>query len=391
MTDIVLKSQLQSDQLFYLPSVKAGNILDDFLPETVHMSSQPGAWRKVTLTPAGSATANQANIFYIPAHGALLSDMYGVITLGAPSGGTYASFPAALMPTNIKIDYSGEELHNYMYRQAFQHALTCWPIERTARILAAAGGATPGAVTGAFPIFAFWTSWQHESNDFPKPLPICATQTNLVITINLDSVANILASGGSGGSLSSLNLVYYEFIASSDEIEMINKAVLMNDFKLFGLDFQTLPGTSISSATATDIDLTALQGSIKEVCYPLVLNSDISTSHDYLDTNLPTVLNLQLDGVQIYYANTQNEIIMDQQIFNSSKVGVAATVGTSGCINFSRRKDTHIYDGGLNSQVFKRLTLNLTHALGAAATCFISAKMYRYYVYRNGRFIRIKE
>ena len=210
------------------------------------------------------------------------------------------------------------------------------------------------------------------------------------VEITIDAVADLLAAGCSGGSLSALTLVDYEFIASTSELARIEKVVRNENWRVLGIDYQTLNGTTVANTTATDIDLTGLQGSIKEICYPVVLASDIATAHNYLITGLSTVASLLLDGIEIYDVDSSNEGIMDQQIFNSGKIGNAATINTARCINFSRRKDSHNYDGGLNSESFKRFTLNLTHGLGSNASVFISAAMYRWYVYRGGRFIRVK-
>lgn len=389
MTDLILKSQLKGDDIFYLPSFKEGKIEDDFMP-VLPLASQPGAWRKVKLTPTGAATANAANTFFVPPHGTLLSDMYVISQWGAPGGGTYSSFIGAQAITKVVADFNGEELVNYNYRPVFQHLVTSWPIEYTAKMLAAAGGATPGAVTAAAPIIVPWGSYKHEKNDFNLPLPFSASNTSLRVEITLDSVANMLAAGGSGGSLSALTLVYYEFICSSEELQRIESAVKSEDWKMLAIDYQTLNPTTVATATATDIDLTGLSGSIKEICFPNVLASDIATAHNYFITGLSTVVNLQVDGIQVYEYSSSNEGIMDQLLFNGAKVGDAATIGTARCINFSRRKDSHNYDGGLNSESYKRLTLSLTHALGANTSVFISAAMYRWYVYRGGRFVRIK-
>lgn len=389
MTDIVLKSQLKSDDIFYLPSFKDGMVMDDFLP-SVPKASQPGFWRKVKLTPTGSPAAGASNIFFVPPHGTLLSDMYLISSWGAPGGGTYSSFIGAQCIERVVIDFNGETLHDYAYRPVFQHMVTSWNIERVERFLAAAGGATPSAITAAAPIFSFWGSYKHEKNDFIHPLPFSTSNTSMRVEITIDAVADLLAAGGSGGSLSALNLVYYEFIASTSELARIEKVVRNENWRVLGIDYQTLNATTVATATATDIDLTGLQGSIKEICYPVVLASDITTAHNYLITGLSTVLSLLIDGVEIYDVDSSNEGIIDQQIFNAAKVGNAANINTARCINFSRRKDSHNYDGALNSESFKRLTLNLTHALGANAQVFISAAMYRWYVYRGGRFIRVK-
>lgn len=389
MTDIVLKSQLKSDDIFYLPSFKDGMVMDDFLPNIPH-ASQPGFWRKVRISPTGTATAGGENTFFVPPHGTLLSDMYAILQFAAPSAGTYSSYIANQAIERVVIDFNGETLHDYNYRPVFQHHVSLWPVERTAQILSAGGGVTPSAVTACTPIFTFWGSWKHDKNDFVHPLPFSVSNTSMRVAITLDAVADLLAAGASGGSLSALTLVYYEFIASTSELARIEKVVRNEEWRVLGIDYQTLSPTTVATATATDIDLTGLQGSIKEICYPVVLATDISTAHNYLITNISTAISLLLDGIEIYDVDSSNEGIMDSQIFNQGKVGNATAINTARCINFSRRKDSHNYDGGLNSESFKRFTLNITHTLGANASVFISAAMYRWYVYRGGRFVRVK-
>lgn len=394
MTDIVLSGQQIYSQKFFLPSVKLGKTTDDFLPE-IPFSSIPGTWRKNRLTCSGSAVTGGINSYQLPARGSLVGDTLLETSLGATGGGNYAPFPAAAIITNVRISHGSNELHNYLFRGYWQFLQSIVPNEMKSRFQAAAGASGAGAaVVGYAPIGTFWSSFKHEKNDFPVPLPLNASSTYMLFEITLDTIANILASGGSGGSLVSSTLIWWEFIVDGVEAGKIATLVQGPEWNRYGYDWQTVANTTVATGASapTPLDLSGLQGDIKELIISPVTSTNWDTNHSYFTTANIVYADLQVDGVTIYNAvqGTPNEFIADSLIFNQAKVGADATYGLPPVINFSRRRDAHSWDGSLNSSIFKKFNLNIEQSTGGNVYVSVIATMIRYYIFKDNLFLRVK-
>jgi hypothetical protein len=393
MTDVVVAAQSEYAQKFYMPAVKNGQLMHDFLPE-VQQASELGFWRKVYLNPNGTASAGAVNTFQIPSRGTLISDMYLEISLGATSGGNYSTLMAWNIVQNILISHGGNTLAQYDYMPFIEYLCTVWNNEIKSQFQTIAGGAASGSATVVYaPVGAYWTNWKHvgHEGEFQTPLPLLASSTPIQVDVQLRSIANILAAGGSGGSLSSMRLIYYEFvIPSGKQQEIISIVKNSPEYRFFGYDWQTISQSTIATGTLTTIDLSAFQGDLKEIIYPLKLASDIDTAHNYFINKVYTNASLKVDGTEIYLFNQTNEMKIDQLIFNQAGVGTDSTNGLAPVVNFSKRRDSFVWDGSLNSNAYKKFTIDLTHALGANAYVFPLATFYRYLIFRNGLFERVK-
>lgn len=389
MADIVLRAQQQFAQKFYRP---AKDFNDDFAPE-VASTSQPGARRFRQVSPIGSSVAGDVNTFRISSAGGLISDMWLEISLGATGGGTYASFPAINFISRVRVAHGGNELHNYNYQQVYESVNTLWPNEIKSQFQAAAGGATPSAATVCeAPIFTFWTGWKHEKNEFRPPLPLCVSKDDLTIEITTRSIAAILAAGGSGGSLVSLTLKYFEYNVDTAELAKLKQMMLSDAWNYFGYDWGDVAatGSTVATATATTLDLSGLSGDIKELVLQTKLVSDVDTAHNYYINKDLTAMSLKVDGVELDKFDSSNERKIRRLTSDQAKVGADATLGVSEVVPFGRRRDAHNYDGSLPSQAYNKLELTVTHALGANAYVYVCATFSRYYIYRNGLFERVK-
>ncbi len=393
MTDIVLSGQQIYDQKFYLPSVEKGNVIDDFLPQ-VPFASVPGVWRKNRQGPIGTSAAGSVMTYQIPARNTLIGDMFLEVSLGSCTG-NYCTFPGISLPTNVRISHGSNELHNYLYRPVMNKVFGDLPNELKSRYQTIAGGASGTAAQICYaPIPTFWTSFKHGENDFSTPFPLGAASTYLQLDVTLDTIANILASGGSGGSLVATNIVYWEFIPDPKEANKVFEYVKSGSWERFGYDYQSVNATTIATGTSspTTVDLSGMQGSIKEIDYYCVTSTNNDTNHSYYTQQAMVYADLQIDSISIYNSvqGSVNELILDQLIFNSAKVGADATYGEIYQINFGRRHDSHSWDGSLNSSIFKKLSLLVEQGSGGNAYCNVVATMTRYYKWADGLFFRVK-
>jgi hypothetical protein len=392
MTDLILSGQQQFSQKFYMPSVKKGAIEDDLLPQ-LPTAKPPSAIRKNKLGPVGSApSAGGSTItFQLPANGQLIGDMYLQADLGATSTSTYTAFPALNLVTGVKISHGGNTLHEYNYPDYIQYVLATMNTGLKARVQAAAGGAAAGSAVSVYcPIGAFWTSYQHLHSDSPAPLPLNSSTVPLNIEITLNTVANLLTAAATGGSLVAVNLIYYSYVIPSEENARIQAFVKQTEYNQYGIDIQSVNRQTVATATPTDYDLSGLQGSIKQLVLVNRLTTDLTANNNYLNKGL-TAYSLSIDGTQIMFVSGgANEMIMDSLVFNQFKTGADVTMGTADIINFGRERENSAWAGDLNSQIYKKLNLNVTHAAGAGTQFNVAGIMQRYYVFRNGLFERVK-
>lgn len=390
MADIVLQAQHQYSAKFQETGIQAGKILDDLDPSN-NYAAQYGFWRKRYCSATGSSSDAGDTKFVIPSQGLLL-DIGIEVSLGATSGGNYSPNMATQYISNVKVEHGSNELHNYAYAPVYEYISSKWSNERKTRTQLASGGSASGsAVVGYTPLFAFFTSWRHPANDIPSPLPlVCCKGDVFVVTLTNRGVANILASGGSGGSLTSLRLVYWELVVDSSAIDVISKKMQSGKWKYFSMDWQTPSSSTVATATLTTLDLSGLQGDLKALAISVKLASDESTNHNYYINKAWTAGELKADDQSLYKFSTSNERIFDDLVFNKSKWGADSTNGVCDTIEFDRRSDDHSYSGSFPTSASKKLTLDVTHALGANANVYPCGVFNRYYIYRNGLFERIK-
>lgn len=386
-TSTILAGQQNYSYKFYQPLIQIrGKALNDMFP-TIPEAKIRGDWRlrEVAFSGAAAGTLNRCKI---PASGGLIGDTWLEIVLGATSGGNYTKNMGTQIVSIVEIKHGGEELHNYYYRDAFEYMSTCWLNERKTEMQLISGGAAAGsAVTTEVPVFAFWCSWQHDRNEFPPPLPLLNAKADLDVEVTLRAIADILASGGSGGSLTSMTLRYVEFYVGDADRTNIENA--LGGWNRYAYDIQKGPATAtVATATSTDIDCSSVKGDIKELLIHTKLVSDVDTNHDhYINKNL-TNLELKLDGETKYKFDSSNNRRMHNQLFNTSKVGRDSTNGCADCINFSRAKDAHTWCGAVNSSSYNKLTLSVTHALGANAYVTIVPVRNVLYQFQQGFFKR---
>lgn len=385
MTDVVLRAQFDYDKKF-TEFAKNGTV-DHFMPNKP-MSAIPGFWRKRKVAPVGSAAAGSINTYQIPASG-LLGDVFIEIILGATSGGNYAAYVGIQLMQQIRILHGSNELHNYEYSAVanLQHARM--KDEVVNRILTAAGGSASGSARTVYaPIYGLACSWVHPDNEFPAPFPLNLSKESLTIEVTLRSIANVLASGGSGGSLTNAKLVYYEYIVPDAERLRISKD--LNNIKFYLPDWQTLSKSTVATATLTTIDLSGIQGSIRSLGLPLVSVANQDTNHNYILNSPIDSMELKIDGTSIYVTEYVNESIIEETIAIKRRTGSNSTNGKCQEISFCRIHDFEQYSGSLNSQAFNKLELDVTHSVGANSYFKPVAELQVLMQFKDGLFIRYR-
>lgn len=398
MADILINSSLTYDRKFFLPSVQADNVDDPFV-STIPCAEPASMWRKNRIQPISPASSSGGCTvtFQIP-NNVILGDIILETQLGSSSGSGYAGVPCSQIFTNVKIINSGNELMNFPYRQVHEYITSTMPNELRSLWQTLEGGtsSSTSAVTGYAICPTFWGSFKHSQNDWnANTLPLLASNSYLQIELQVDSIANILASGGSGGSITAINMIYYSWITTQEENQRIIKTVKDGQWNYFGLDYQPFPQVTVASTSSatTQVNLSGLQGSCVELSYYSCSATDIDTNHEYTKKqNSLIYVDLQVDGNSIYSSVTggTNERQLENVIWNASKWGSQTTYGLCSQINFTRRKDAHCYNGGLNSNCFKTLNLFVEQTSGSNQYVFVTAILQRYYIFDGNSFVRVK-
>lgn len=387
MADLILSSQLDYDSKFWTPS-EGSQILNDFQPKPVNISPQDG-WRKRKIAPVGTVTSSggATATFQIPPTG-FLGDCYLEFVMAATSGGNYAANFGLALPQQIRFTHGGQDIVNHEYSAVLQVIFSRLNAEKVARFYNAAGGAASGTARTVYaPLVLPGSSWFHKENTFPCPLPMFLTTESLQLDVDLRTVANVLASGGSGGSITSVKLVYYEYIVSDLEKKRIQAQA--DSWKLFVADFSTISQTSVATATTTTIDLSGLKNSLKSIGLPMVSVANQDTNHNYVLNSNFNSCELRADGTSLYKTEYVNEGIMDEMISGKGKMGSDSVLGKAQEITFAKYLHMDQYSGSLHSNVFKKLEIDITHTVGANAYIKPVAERNAYIVVKDGAFRRI--
>lgn len=387
MADLILSSQIDNDNKFYTPGPDS-KILNDFQPKPVNVSPQSG-WRKRKIQPIGTpATAGgDSLIFQLPPTG-FLGDCFLEIGLAATGGGNWAANVGLAYPNRVRMLHSGQELVNYEYSAVSQVKFSRMRQEAVNRVYTASGGAAAGTARRVYaPLWLPGSSLGHRDDEFTTPFPMFLSGEAIQLEIDTRTVANILASGGSGGSISSVKLVYFEWIVSDLEKQRIKSQ--SNEWKLFIEDYVTLNQTSVATATLTTIDLTGFKNSLKSVALAMVSVANADTNHNYvLNSNYDSV-ELLADGQRLYFSEYTNENIIEELCVNKGKTGTDSVLGKCQEIAFSKYVDMDQYSGSLHSNICKKLEISLTHTVGANAYIKPVACRNAYIVVKEGSFKRI--
>lgn len=387
MADLILSSQVDNDQKFWTPSSDS-KVLNDFQPKPVNISPQSG-FRKRKISPLGSPSSSGGDtaIFSIPPTG-FLGDAYLEFVMAATSSGNYAANFGLSLPNRVRLLHGGQEIVNYEYSSVTQLCFSRIKGEEVARYYTGAGGAASGTARTVYaPLALPGGSWFHRKNEFTTPLPLFLTSEALSLEVDLRTVATVIASGASGGSITSVKLVYYEWIVSDLEKQRIKAQA--DSWKYFISDFTTLSQTSIATATLTTVDLTGFKNSIKSIGLPMVSVANQDTNHNFVLNSNFNSCELRCDGVRLYFTEYVNEGILDEMTVAKGKTGTDSVLGKAQEIPFAKYLDMDQYSGALHSNVFKKLEIDITHTVGANAYLKPVAERNAQLIVQNGAFRRI--
>lgn len=100
---------------------------------------------------------------------------------------------------------------------------------------------------------------------------------------------------------------------------------------------------------------------------------------------------LRVDGVRLYFTEYANEGIIDELVVNKGKNGPegSSVLGKAQEIPFSKYIDMDQYSGSLQSNVFKKLEIDITHSVGANIYIKPVAERNAKIVIKEGSFRRI--
>jgi hypothetical protein len=385
MADLILSSQTENDSKFLMPT-SAKDVLNPFQPKDLKIAPASG-YRKRKIQPIGTpATAGgDTLIFQIPPTG-MLTDCFLEIGIAVTGGGNWSANVGLNYPSRVRLLHGGQELHNYEYSAVTQVKLGRMPIEQSARVYTAAGGAAAATARRVYaPLWLPGSSFGHKEGDVPTPLPLFMSTESLQLEVDTRTVANILASGGSGGSITSVKLVYFEWIVQDEEKQRVKG----QPWKAYVEDYVTLSQTSVATATLTTIDLSGLKNSLKSIGLPCVSVANADTNHNYvLNSNFDSS-ELLADGQRLYFSEYASETILEELIVNKSKTGADAVLGKAQEIAFNKFFSQDIYSGSFHSNICKKLEFAFTHSVGANIYIKPVAVRNAYIVFSENSFKRI--
>lgn len=204
----------------------------------------------------------------------------------------------------------------------------------------------------------------------------------LKVRILLDSAANIAAAGATVGSPT----IAGSFNASCGYAEFKNSDAV--EYQSY--DIETVIGTVVATATATNVVCDGLTGNIAHLAITNQLATDLSTAHDYISGQaISGPLNVQVNSdTQYYQFANANQGKYDQLVMDCSMGDYSTLTIMPYWVHFAIDYDPRAFLGAINMRDVKFLRVNVTHSLGANSQVQVTAFKSAIYRIEAGRLKR---
>lgn len=315
------------------------------------------------------------------------------VSIPVPAAGNYAPYPGIMICEQVELLSGSEKLTEFSYPElVHMNYLKLLPTKASNFLLTQAGGvalATAAVVSCVIPLP--FSRFSDVSEDKP-PLNTNFLQQKLRLRIKMRPKADM---GESGWTVPATDIVYARIyvleakMSQSARLQHINEA---KEYTYKGYDFQQGRSPAVATATSTVVDLSNLIGDMKSIHIVDKLVTNVTTDHKYLQAEDDiTQMTLNIDGRR-YLDVLDNENVTSMYSFlTGSHIGETATVTVQGqkTIRFdilSTPSDMHA--GTLNSNVFNKLEVQITHTSGADAYIEYMCERHVIWVFAAGFFRR---
>lgn len=287
------------------------------------------------------------------------------VNVTSQAGCNYNHYLALLSIQRVRLIHQSHTLYEIDYQEYMLEYLNRLPEEQRKQILNAAGGyiidSNTPQVSAWIPMP--WDLYNHGNSYCKKYMPYSvALDGQLELEIDLQDANTVTDDGATcTGDLASVSiLVDCNWKSKHEELKM--------DYDFFINDVQTNVTNLVATATRTQLNLTSFEGTLKDICFALVLVSDYDANDKF---------NLQeIDRIEVYinsslYWEQTNEKRSILQSFADNEYDNEKH-GKIYRVPFQLEKADSVikWSGGLNlDSKINTLNVYVTHSVGA--NCYL--------------------
>lgn len=381
MTSRVIDSQLKNDRFIGSSAAQ----FDPLYPGSHESVVSPVAPDRVSIDITQKATPGSQWTHRLSQNG-YVGDMYLRVQLPAPAAGNYCAYPGLAIIDRVLIRNATETLMEYDYATVMQYILNKLDDETRLKVFELAGGAALGAAQEVIcPIPAFWSALGSEKGESMHPVAAHLLNSPIEVQCTFRPLASLGAVGWTPpAGFTAVTFTTMEF-ATSDALRFQHQGSA-SSFMYKGIDFQTNTANVVPSATATRIDVSSFNGSIRDMLVANNLVTDITTAHDFYACQPIDTWHLSIDGQRYLEAFSRQQIEYEQLVSGHSTRNSTAGLNEPDFLPLGYRLDMsqRDYVGALSVDDVNDLRLEVQHSSGADTQVSVLARVDAKYVIERG-------
>jgi len=345
--------------------------------------------KKLELSNEGTAALDTEVIYKMPTSGYLsyvaIKNVYSQTTTA-----DYSNYTGMAAIKKVKLEVDGNTLMDYSYNTAIIYYLSKLRDEEARdQVLAAAGGAGPTTTTAAHPtIVPIPLFFDPIMCPGVGPLNLAKFQKAPELKITYRAGTQIRDTGATGMGIDSSRMVLYMSETTPAQKRIHNQS----DYWFKSIDLYTNEDNVIPTATATDVDVSGMAGSVKKVMVTMRTAANITANNRFTLANID-VLKTDMDGHIEHQFRTAEEGELDYVIYTKGK-SFSSTLGYPYWIPhsfFAEESYATNFVGGIHSAKINKHQINVTQTFAGAADGNFSVLGIRsaIYKYTNGTMERL--
>lgn len=380
MSSTVINTQVNSTSL-----VNAPGKVDPFNPPAPTSVGSPAAVKKWIVQASNNAGfAFGKTVEVLLPNDTHIVDVAYEPNLGAMTSGNYCAYPAMALIDQVQVLDGTEIAHQYAYSEVIKYCLAIRGADERATLLANAGGTTFASGKCKAPIPLFFSRWVAKQGQKMPYFAAHKLKNRLKLRLTLRAAADIAASGATVGSPT----LDGNFVIMTADIRNggVDGDANWNVYQ--SIDFETITGTVVPTATATDVKCEGLTGNVSLLSVSAALATDLSTAHDYLKSKPLTATKLQVNSDKQYY-ESDSALDIDYDLLSlGMSYGDNSTLGQPLFIPIGLDNNPLVFTGALNMKDVQQLRVNATHAQGSDCQVQICAIKPCHFKIENGHLKR---
>ena len=360
--------------------------LDVYTQPAYTTVASPSGNEDLQINPNTTAALDSELTFDLPQN-ALLGECYLVCNLGTLAAGNYADYPGLNLIRQIEVKSNSQTIQQFDYDVVMHEVISRGGSEFSDMIADVTGGAAFTSGDFIVPLPLFWSQLM----DFgPAPVPINTALVNskMQFVINVRGVNDIKLTASTAPNASFTCVL--KFKKHTTDMKMNALHLAQTGHWLYkGYDYKTLTDKTAVTATSTDVDVSAVKGSIAAWSLSTRLDTDLANNQRFNLQELSRV-SWAADGENIQQLNkTGNSKALKYASWaHGDQKGNDTTFGNTFKWVIAAVEKPDTFTGGQDSRALTSNIVTVQHTLGANASIKACARLNAMWHIQDGTFVR---